>query len=99
MDSSERVSIKISIGDRNYPLRVPVEDQQKIQRAASLINEKVDAYKGKYSNKDTQDFLAMAALQLATKTLEQEVLEDAALMDDLLSLNKKLDSYIEQMKQ
>jgi cell division protein ZapA len=94
MDSSERVSVKISIGDRSYPLRVPIEDQQKIQRAAALINEKVGAYKGKYSNKDMQDFIAMAALQLATQTLEQEATENSSLIEDILSLNKKLDSYL-----
>ena len=66
----ERLSIRINIADRYYPLKIDRNDEEKIRKAARTINEKVLQYKQKYTDKDTQDFLAMAALQFVMKVID-----------------------------
>lgn len=68
----DKLSIKVNLAERYYPLKIDRDDEEKIRRAARLINEKVLQYKQKYADKDTQDFLAMAALQFVIKVMETE---------------------------
>jgi cell division protein ZapA len=68
----DKLSIRVNVADRYYPLKVEREDEEKIRRAARLINEKVLQYKQRYTDKDVQDFLAMAALQYVIKLIEEE---------------------------
>lgn len=68
----DKLSIKVNLAERYYPLRIERDDEEKVRKAARLINEKVLQYKQKYADKDTQDFLAMAALQFVIKVMETE---------------------------
>ena len=68
----EKLSIRVNLAERYYPLKIDREDEEKIRRAARMINEKVLQYKQKYADKDTQDFMAMAALQFVIKIIESE---------------------------
>ena len=68
----DKLSIRVNVSDRYYPLKVERNDEEKIRRAARMINEKVLQYKQRYSDKDVQDFLAMAALQYVIKLIEEE---------------------------
>jgi cell division protein ZapA (FtsZ GTPase activity inhibitor) len=68
----DKLSIRVNVADRYYPLKVERDDEEKIRKAARLINEKVLQYKQRYTDKDVQDFLAMAALQYVIKLIEEE---------------------------
>ena len=68
----DKLSIKVNLAERYYPLKIDRGDEEKIRRAARMINEKVLQYKQKYADKDTQDFMAMAALQFVIKIIENE---------------------------
>jgi len=68
----EKLSIKVNVADRYYPLKIDRRDEEKIRRAARMINEKVLQYKQRYTDKDVQDFLAMAALQFVIKVILKE---------------------------
>jgi cell division protein ZapA (FtsZ GTPase activity inhibitor) len=59
----DKLSIRVNVADRYYPLKVERENEEKIRKAARMINEKVLQYKQRYTDKDVQDFLAMASLQ------------------------------------
>jgi cell division protein ZapA (FtsZ GTPase activity inhibitor) len=63
----EKLSIRVNVADRYYPLKVERENEEKIRKAARMINEKVLQYKQRYTDKDVQDFLAMASLQYVIK--------------------------------
>ena len=92
----DKLSIRVSIADRNYPLKVEREEEERIRKAARMINEKVQQYKLKYADKDLQDFLAMAALQYVIKlTEEEEKLEKDYLPETLRELIQKIDSAID----
>ena len=68
----EQLSIKVQIAERFYPLKINRQDEEKIRKAARLINDKVLQYKQRYTDKDAQDFIAMAALQFVINLLDCE---------------------------
>jgi len=91
----EQQSIRISIADRYYSLKVAPSDEEKIRAAAKVINEKVDLYKKRYLSRDTQDALSMALLQFVIRLLEAEQRDEAALItDDIRNLDTLLDEYL-----
>jgi cell division protein ZapA len=88
----DKLSITINIADRYYPLKIERTDEEKIRKAAKLINDKVLQYKQKYTDKDTQDFLAMAALQYVIKVLDTEDRNDLEpISNEIRELSEELD--------
>jgi cell division protein ZapA len=93
----DKLSIKINVADRYYPLKIESKDEEKIRKAARLINEKVLQYKQRYLDKDVQDFLAMAALQFVTRVIEMEdKLDISPLEQQLQDLNEELEEYLKR---
>jgi cell division protein ZapA len=96
MEASDKLSIKVNIAERFYPLKVDKLDEEKIRKAAKEINEKIVLYKKRYTDKDDQDFLAMVALQFATKVVEKDMNTDTSLlMANLESLDNELKEYLD----
>jgi cell division protein ZapA len=87
----DKLSIRINVADRYYPLKVNREDEEDIRKAARIINEKVLQYKQRYADKDTQDFLAMAALQFVNQLIE---LQEKPGGDDLLNSLREISNTI-----
>jgi cell division protein ZapA len=83
--ADEQLSIKVQIAERFYPLKIKRQDEEKIRRAAGLINDKVLQYKQRYTDKDAQDFVAMAALQFVINLL------DCQQQQNVVSLEKELE--------
>ncbi|MBK3518711.1 cell division protein ZapA [Carboxylicivirga marina] len=91
----DKLSIRVNIADRYYPLRIDRNDEERIRLAAKLINEKVLQYKQRYSDKDVQDFLAMATLQYVIKLLELENRHDVdPFIEMVRDLNEQLDNVL-----
>ncbi|MEZ5072602.1 MAG: cell division protein ZapA [Bacteroidales bacterium] len=89
------LSIKVQIAERFYPLKVKRSDEEKIRKAARLINEKVLQYKQRYTDKDPQDFLAMAALQFVILMLDCEQQQNVvSLKEEMELLGKELDELL-----
>lgn len=62
-----KVSLKITIAGRTYPLNVPESDEEKVTKAAADINKAVEMLRKNYAVNDNQDLIAMSALQLLAK--------------------------------
>lgn len=93
----EKLSIRINVADRYYPLKIERKDEEKIRKATRLINEKVLQYKQRYQDKDAQDFLAMAALQFVTRLIEMEGKNDMLPLEQKLQdLNEELEEYLKR---
>jgi cell division protein ZapA (FtsZ GTPase activity inhibitor) len=93
----DKLSIRINIIDRYYPLKIDRGDEEKIRKAGKIINEKVLQYKQKYSDKDVQDFLAMAALQYVTRLIELEAKEESpALLAGIRELSEEIEVYLKE---
>ena len=95
----EKLSIRINIGDRFYPLTIDREDEEQIREAAKTINDKIAQYKHRYKEKDLIDFLSMTSLQFAIKVSQKETdtFSDAA-RDEIKIINEDLKSYIRKNK-
>lgn len=65
---SNKISLKIIVAGRTYPLHVMEHEVKKVQKAADDINKSIKLLQDNYAVKDMQDLLAMTALQLATKS-------------------------------
>ncbi len=92
---NDRLSIRVNVADRYYPLKIERKDEEKIRRAARMINEKVLQYKQKYTDKDVQDFLAMAALQFVIKVIDSEKKDDISpVFDGVKEIISELNEYI-----
>lgn len=93
----DKLSIKVNVADRLYPLKIERNDEEKIRMAAKLINEKVLQYKQHYADKDMQDFLAMASLQFVIKLIESDGKQDNSLLiDELSELDEWLVAYLKK---
>jgi cell division protein ZapA (FtsZ GTPase activity inhibitor) len=93
----DKLSIRVNVAERFYPLRIERQDEERIRLAARLINEKVSQYKERYADKDVQDFLAMAALQYVIKVLELENQHnDSIVVESVRQLEQKLGSILAQ---
>ncbi len=95
----DKLSIRINIGDKYYPLRIERNEEEIIRKAAKTINDKLTQYRGKYSERDMVDLLAMTALQYTKKYIENEFNNDLAVFnEELKQINTELEEYINQNK-
>jgi cell division protein ZapA (FtsZ GTPase activity inhibitor) len=91
------LSIKIKIGDREYPMKVKVEDEAKIRRAGKLINDKLKRYREEFGLDDRQDLLAMVAFDCMVETMESSDVnseESDQIKSTLTQINDQLTSLI-----
>lgn len=58
--------ITISIAGRNYPLNVPVAEEEKLRRVGKTIEAMIKDFEANFNVRDKQDALAMCALRLGT---------------------------------
>ena len=87
------LSIKIRIGNREYPMKVKAEDEERIRRAGKLLNDKIKNYQNQFGIDDTQDLVAMVAFDcLVEKIKSEEVTESSD--DFALGEIKKLNQLI-----
>ena len=93
----DKLSIRVNVADRYYPLKIDRKDEEKIRKAAKMINEKVLHYKQRYTDKDIQDFLAMAALQYVIKVIECDFnLESSPVLEELKDLDNELEEFLKR---
>jgi cell division protein ZapA len=62
-----KVSLKVVVAGRTYPLTVQETEVEKVQRAADDINKAIKQLQDNFAVRDMQDLLAMTALQLSTR--------------------------------
>ncbi len=93
--TDDMLSIKVQIAERFYPLKIKRQDEEKIRQAARLINDKVLKYKQRYTDKDTQDFMAMATLQFVINLIDCEQQQNVVSLEkELGSLSSELDELL-----
>ena len=68
----EDLSIKIKIADREYPMKVKRDDEERVRMASRLINEKLKSYREQFGIDDKQDLLAMVAFDSLVEKMASE---------------------------
>ncbi|TFF34954.1 cell division protein ZapA [Mucilaginibacter psychrotolerans] len=90
------ISIKINIADRVYPLKVNMEEEEIIRRAAKLINDRIKEYQENYAVRDKQDLLSMCVLHYATSALKADkkvTSDDSEVTDKVYHLDHILSDF------
>jgi len=96
----DKLTIRVNVADRYYPLRIVRKDEEKIRKAAKRINEKILLYKQKYSDKDIQDFLAMAALQYVVKVIDSENHVDIIpILEEMKAMDSEMAEYLNKIEE
>ncbi|RSK48560.1 cell division protein ZapA [Hymenobacter rigui] len=91
------LSIKIRVADRDYPMRVSPEDEERLRLAGRLLNERLKEFREQYGIQDKQDLLAMIALSTMAdrlKVTKEKDGTDAALTERLARLDKLLSGMV-----
>ena len=89
----DKLSIKINIGGRIYPMKIERDAEEGIRKTVKKIEERMKYYQQNYAIKDKQDLLAMCLIEFASKyetVSNKKVLEDDDIEDQLKMLNSLL---------
>jgi cell division protein ZapA len=91
------LAIKIRIAEREYPMRVKEEEEERLRVVGKLLNERLRFFKDQFGIQDKQDLLAMVAFETMVDKLKLEdekdnhqakLGEQLSVLDDLLSSSK-----------
>lgn len=66
------LSIKIRIGDREYPMKIEADEEEQIRKAGRMVNEQLRKYKDRFGTNDKQDLLAMVAFDAFMEKIDYE---------------------------
>jgi cell division protein ZapA (FtsZ GTPase activity inhibitor) len=90
------VSLKVSIAGRTYPISVEQEEEGILNEAVAAVENNVKILQESYAVKDKQDLLAMAALQLSIKLLnnKEEEKKKEQIVEKLIKVDSMLTSYL-----
>lgn len=88
------LSIKIKIADREYPMTVKADEEERVRRAGKIINERLKSYRERFGIDDKQDLLAMVAfdslidrlgMQENASETDEGVLQKISALNQLIS--------------
>ena len=95
----EKLRIKVTIAERQYPLTIQPSEEESLRIAVNKIREMVEFYKSKFKDRDLQDALSMSVLQFAVKYVRLEQNRELdGLIEDLKVLDKQLGEYLAENK-
>lgn len=89
----ETVNINVLIAERVYPLKVAKQDEEKVKKAVTLVNEKIKEHQTRYAGKDKQDYMAMCLFNFAIENLtaaEEKQQNDRLITEKLTEIDKAL---------
>ncbi|MDY7395429.1 cell division protein ZapA [Aureibaculum sp. 2210JD6-5] len=94
----EKLRIKVTIGDRVYPLTINSEGEEEgVRKAVKKINDLIKRFEENYEVRDKQDVLAMCALQFASLQEVKSIYNDQdgeEIEKKLLEMSSVLDAHL-----
>ena len=93
--NSEKLSIKLHIANRIYPLKIDRSSEEYIRNAVKKIEKRLKFYEDNYAIKDKQDLLAMCLIEYASKSESinnKTIVEDNGLTEKLTNIKSILDN-------
>ena len=92
----QKVTIKVS--DRTYTLKAKdAEAEEVLRKAASIVNKKLENFKGSLANKSEVDILTFIALnECANDINHRKKLQD--IEEEMKQLESELSGYIEKIE-
>jgi cell division protein ZapA len=94
-------SIKITILDRKYPLRVEDEREEEMHQIARYVDNKLRQYKAELSKQPEATVMVLAALSIAEELFEER--QNNQQMNDgqghlLEDVNQSMESLLEEIR-
>ena len=80
------------IGNRSYPMKVPIEEEQKIRNIGKDLNKKISEIKNQMKIEDLQDVLAMISFKLSV-----EIEDNKNLKSESENAYEKIDNIINEI--
>tara|TARA_B100001758_G_C18365538_1_gene588255 strand:+ start:538 stop:828 length:291 start_codon:yes stop_codon:yes gene_type:complete len=93
----DKLSIKLHIANRIYPMKIERKSEEYIRNAVKRIEERLKFYEENYAIKDKQDLLSMCLIEYASKfetVNNRKIVEDDGLTEKLAKLDAILSSNI-----
>jgi len=93
----DKLSIKINIANRIYPMKIERKAEEAIRKAVSKIEERLKFYEKNYAINDKQDILAMCLIEYASKLESinnKKVVEDDGITEKLQEIESLLTGSI-----
>ena len=91
------LSIKLKIGNREYPMKVKAEDEEMIRLAGKTINERIKSYRSRFGIDDSQDLLAMVAFDCLVEKMRadhQTTSVDEVSLEKVKALKQLITSHL-----
>jgi len=85
------LSVKLKIGDREYPMKVKPEEEERVRNAGKAINERLKTYRDKFGIDDKEDLLAMVAFDATVERMKGE--------EEMVQLDHHSEAKIETLDQ
>ena len=92
-----KLSIKLNIANRTYPMKIERKSEEYIRNAVKKIEVRMKFYEDNYAIKDKQDLLAMCLIEYASRSESvnnKNVVEDDGLTEKLHEIETILDNNI-----
>ncbi len=92
MEKEDLLTIRVNILDTSYPIKVKREEEEVYRKAAKQLNEKILAYRKKYSkNLNDIDFVIMVGFELSLHCVQ---LEEEKAKSPFISTIKAIDNRL-----
>ena len=92
----DKLSIKLNIANRFYPMKIERSSEESIRNAVKKIDDRLKFYEDNYEIRDKQDLLAMCLIEYASK-LEKinknKFINDDGISEKLINLDKLLSDF------
>ena len=91
-----KLSIKLHVANRIYPMKIERKSEEFIRNAIKTIEERLKFYEENYAIKDKQDLLAMCLIEYASKfeSINNKNVDDDGLNEKLAEIESLLSSNI-----
>lgn len=83
------LSIQLLIGSKSYPLEIDRRFEEVYREAAQMINNKIHRYIDNFPDQQTEDYMAMALIDIAVSLVKETGVDDR-LSDMIKTLNTTL---------
>lgn len=76
----DELSIKVTIANRQYPLKIKRADEERVRKSAKMLNDRIKEYETQYGASDKLDIMTMCAMQFASEVVNLQ--EDHELVNE-----------------
>lgn len=88
------IPLNITIGDRNYRIKILPADEESVRKTLKVINEKILEFRSQFAGKDMQDYVSMVLVWYATQPQSaSSKFQSDEVVEALTRLDKQLKGF------